>query len=162
MLIRKLFISHTAEKKWLESMNAKGYELVSAAPFSYTLEKTGKRVSYEYIPLRKGKRTFDALDYKKKDKSARAVYCKSDMALFKKPADAGAFTVADEGEKRIMFAWYRNGIWTRALVYLAVFAMLSMLASRFSAPLIYVPAAAFLLLSCVCFYKLYRLDKKAR
>ena len=156
---RKIFLSFKDEEKWLKALAERGYELVRAAPFLYEFERTEKSVIYEYIPLKNGKRGFDALDYKAKDGCAKAVYCKNDIALFKKSAEKGAFTIQSESEKRLALAKRKTGLFTRALIFLAVFGMLVMLASRLSRPLLYIPAALFVIASVLNFYKAYRLDK---
>ena len=80
----RMFFSFVDEKRWLEKMNSDGLELMRAAPFKFEFEKTDIPVLYEYVPLRHGRKSFSALNYKKKDKYLKAVYAKADMALFRK------------------------------------------------------------------------------
>ncbi len=84
MKITKIFFSINSEKKWLESQAEKGYELVKREGFSYIFEKTEKRVCYSYVFLKNGRKSFLALDYKNKDKKAKAVYGNGYVALFKR------------------------------------------------------------------------------
>ena len=142
--IHRMFFSFFDEKRWLDKMNEDGFELMRASLFTYVFENTGKSVRYEYIPLRRGRKSFLALDYKNKDKDVKAVYGKSDMALFKKPADKGAPSVMTAGEKRLAFERYKSPLSVYSLVYFAVAAMFALLARRSDMKLLLIPSVIFI------------------
>ena len=142
--IHRMFFSFFDEKRWLDKMNEDGFELMRASLFTYVFEKTDKRVRYEYIPLRRGRKSFLALDYKNKDKDVKAVYGKSDMALFKKPADKGAPSVMTAGEKRLAFERYKSSLSVYSLVFFALAAMFALLARRADMKLLLIPSVIFI------------------
>ena len=82
MRITKIFLTVYSEKKWLEKQAESGYELIKRDGFTYIFEKTDKKVCYGYVFLKNGKKSFQALDYKKKDGKAVAVYGNGYVALF--------------------------------------------------------------------------------
>lgn len=100
----KLFISILAEKKWLENMNRLGYEPISAGLGSYKFEKTDRRLKFEYVFLKNGRKSFKEFDYKSKDARCKAVYANADRALFKRLDSAGEFTLFGSDEERILNA----------------------------------------------------------
>ena len=120
MIIRKMFLSFIGEKRWLEKMNRDGYEPTRVTPYTYEFEKTDKSVVFEYVFLKNGKKSFDALDYKQKDADAKAVYANAEVALFKKPADKGAFTILTESQKKVNLLRKRSSLYTECLIFLAV------------------------------------------
>ena len=134
MTVKKIFLSFVGEKRWLEKMNEEGYELMSAAPFTYTLEKTDERVTYEYVYLKKGKKSFDELDYKSRDRDARAVYANAETALFKKPVSKGEITIfSGDSERRLNLLKRRSAVYTESICLFAAVMLLCMLWSRTSA-----------------------------
>lgn len=142
--IHRMFFSFFDEKRWLDKMNEDGFELMRASLFTYVFEKTDKSVRYEYIPLRRGRKSFLALDYKNKDKDVKAVYGKSDMALFKKPADKGASSVMTAGEKRLAFERYKSSLSVYSLVFFALAAMFALLARRADMKLLLIASVIFI------------------
>ena len=122
-----MFLSFIGEKRWLEKMNRDGYEPTRVTPYTYEFEKTDKSVVFEYVFLKNGKKSFDALDYKQKDADAKAVYANAEVALFKKPADKGAFTILTESQKKVNLLRKRSSLYTECLIFLAVTMMLIML-----------------------------------
>lgn len=142
--IHRIFFSFFDEKRWLDKMNEDGFELMHASLFTYAFEKTDKRVRYEYIPLAHGRKSFLALDYKTKDKDVKAVYGKSDMALFKKPADKGTPSVLTAAEKRLAFARYRSSLSIYSLVFFAAAAIIALPARRADMKLLLIPSVIFI------------------
>lgn len=114
----RMFFSFVDEGRWLEKMNSDGLELMRAAPFKFEFEKTDTQVQYEYVPLCGGKSHFSVLNYKKKDKNLKAVYAKSDMALFKKPKSKGKSELLTNAELFLAFARYKSSISINALIML--------------------------------------------
>ena len=129
MTVRKIFLSAEDEHKFLKQMNGKGFELMSASPFTYNFDKTDREVAYQYIPI-KGRRGYNALDYKSKDKDAKAVYAKSDIALFKKSADKGDFTILSANELNLRLIKRRSAAFNRSLALIALCALLATLGAR--------------------------------
>ena len=82
MNVTKLFFTTNGEKKWLEKMAREGMLLVKRRGFTYIFEKTDKQIFYRHIFLKKGRQSFARLDYKQKDKDAKAVYGNGYVALF--------------------------------------------------------------------------------
>lgn len=158
-VFHKIFFSFADECGWLEKMNKEGYELMSAAPLTFRFDKTNNTVNYEYIPLKRGKKSFLALDYKKKDKDLKAIYATSDMALFKKTKSKGLPELMTINEKKLAFERYRSSLSLHGIIYTAVFAMLCLTAMRYMFYMLYAPAAVFLIFSVSCFYNASRTEK---
>ncbi len=131
MIKHKLFFSLTAQKQFLDTMNKKGYELIGAAPFTYKFEKTNRAVCYQFIPV-KGRNGYLALDYKNKDKNAKAIYAKSDVVLFKKIADKGDFTIISENELKLRLAKRKSKNYNLSLCLIALGILMATLGSRVS------------------------------
>lgn len=118
---RKYFLGTAKEKAYLDKMNADGYELVSAAPFTYVFEKTDRQVNYEYVMLKHGKRSYLAFNYKERDPNAKAVYANGDCALFKKAVEDGEFTLfSDTDEKRLNRAQKKTSFNTNMTIFIAL------------------------------------------
>lgn len=158
-VFHKIFLSFADEERWLYKMNEDGYELVRASLFTFAFEKTGKAVKYSYIPLKHGRRSFTALDYKNRDADIKAVYANSEMALFKKPTDSGEQRLLSRSELLKAYAVYRSSLSVHAVVYVAVFAMLSMLYTRMHAPAALIPAALFLIIGVLNFYRAHKTEQ---
>ncbi len=158
----RMFFSFVDEGRWLEKMNSDGLELMRAAPFKFEFEKTDTQVQYEYVPLRRGKKSFSALNYKKKDKNLKAVYAKSDMALFKKPKSKGKSELLTNAELFLAFARYKSSISINALIMLAFTAVFILLAGRTGLAVLYIPALLFLLAACGNFYRAARTEQYMR
>lgn len=143
MTVKKFFRSFLKEKRWLEKMNGDGYELMSAAPFTYTFEKTGKQTAYEYVFLKKGRKSYIEFDYKSKDSDAKAVYANGYVALFKKPVKKGEFTLFKSfSDKRTNYMKRRSSLYIGAVAYVAGFAISVLLWQRLDAlPLLFVGIA---------------------
>ncbi|MBQ8605919.1 MAG: hypothetical protein IJ408_04210 [Clostridia bacterium] len=121
MVRRKLFLSFLKEYQWLVHKNRNGYELDSRRLFNYDIKKTLVPVSYEYVFLKNGKRSYKEFDYKSKDPDAKAVYANSDILLVKKPISLGKITVfksADEKKQNALKK--RASLNTTALVLLGI------------------------------------------
>lgn len=158
-VVHKFFLSFADELRWLEKMNKDGYELMSVSPMTYKFEKNDNRVQYEYIPLRHGKKSFIALDYKNKDKNTKVVYASYDIALFKKSQNKGLPAILTTKEKRLAFERYRSSLSLHSIIYIAIFAMLSLIAGRFSVYPLYIMSAFFLIFSASGFYNASKTEK---
>lgn len=158
----RMFFSFVDEKRWLEKMNCDGLELMRAAPFKFEFEKTDTPVHYEYVPLRRGKKSFSALNYKKKDKNLKVVYAKSDMALFKKPQSKGQPELLTGNERLLAFARYKSSVSMYALVMLALTAVFILLSGRTGLAVLYFPALLFLSAACGDFYRASRTEQYMR
>lgn len=101
---KKFFISCQKEKKWLEAMNSIGYELVSASLGRYKFNKTDRKIIFEYVFLKNGRKSFKEFDYKTKDARCKAVYANADRALFKRLESAGDFTLFESRDDKILNA----------------------------------------------------------
>ena len=155
----RMFFSFVDEKRWLEKMNSDGLELMRAAPFKFEFEKTDIPVLYEYVPLRHGRKSFSALNYKKKDKYLKAVYAKADMALFKKPESKGKPELLTSDERLLAFARYKSSVSMYALMMLALTAVFILLSGRTGLSVLYFPALLFLLAACGDFYRASRTEQ---
>ena len=107
------FLTTYGEKKMLEAQAQNGYELIKREGFSYIFEKTDKKVCYSYVFLKNGKKSFMALDYKNKDKNAKAVYGNGYVALFKRYDQKPEILSRDEQKKNILR--HRQSRFTSAL-----------------------------------------------
>lgn len=156
MKVTKIFLTVYGEKKFLEKKAAEGYELVKRVGFSYIFEKTGKDVHYGYVFLKKGRKSFIALDYKKKDGDAKAVYGNGYVALFKKYNEKPS--VLPYEQRKVNYLEYRQKRMTGSLCLIMGGCCASVLARRIFAPL-YILAALCLLLSFVYIYDTKTVDK---
>lgn len=101
---KKFFTDCRKEKKWLEDMNKLGYELVSATLGRYKFNKTDRKIIYDYVFLKSGRKSFKEFDYKSKDARCKAVYANADRALFKRLESAGDFTLFSSRDEKILNA----------------------------------------------------------
>lgn len=113
MRITKIFLTVYAEKKWLESQAKIGYELTKRDGFTYIFEKTDRQVCYSYVFLKNGRKSFQALDYKNKDKKACAIYGNGYVALFKRYDEKPEILGRDE--LKLNFLRHRQSRFTSAL-----------------------------------------------
>ena len=116
MRITKIFLTVYSEKKWLEKQAESGYELIKRDGFTYIFEKTEKQVCYGYVFLKNGKKSFQALDYKKKDGKAVAVYGNGYVALFKRYDTKPEILTRDE--LKLNYLRHRQSRFTGALCIL--------------------------------------------
>ena len=147
MKITKIFFSVNGEKKWLEAQAQKGYELVKRDGFGYVFEKTDKKVCYSYVFLKNGRKSFLALDYKNKDKKAKAVYGNGYVALFKR-YDQKPEILGDDGQK-LNYLRHRQSRFTAALCMMAAALCFGALSRVFMGFLVF---AALLILSGVIYF----------
>lgn len=96
MKVNKIFITTYSEKKWLDKMADDGYELIKHQGILYEFEKTDKRIFYQHIFLKKGRKSYLELDYKKKDKDAKAIYGNGFVALFRRYKESPKILSSDE------------------------------------------------------------------
>ena len=119
MIRRKFFLSFIKELEWLRRKNRNGYELASRRMADYDIKKTNVPVSYEYVFLKNGKKSYKEFDYKSKDPSAIAVYANADMLLVKKPICDGALTLfSSASDKKQNAAQKRTALNMSALIFL--------------------------------------------
>ncbi len=160
MIKKKFFLSFVNEKRWLEKMNGDGFELVKAAPFTYQLEKTDKKIIYEYVCFKHGKRDFDNFNYKLKDSGAKAVYLNGETALFKKDAQKGEFTLfASADEKKLNYLRRRSSLYMTSLCFLAASVCCLMLYRRLEASIMLAFCIACALLTLSYFVQSFLLDR---
>ena len=128
MVRKKFFISFLKEYEWLESKNRNGYELESRKLNCYNVSKTLVPVEYEYVFLKKGKKSYKEFDYKSRDKDAKAVYANADVLLVKKPLVKGDITVFSGREEKLRnAAEKRTSLNISALIMLGIALILSVL-----------------------------------
>lgn len=119
MVRNKFFLTFLKEHEWLISKNRNGYELDSRRAFRYDIKKTCIPVNYEYVFLKKGKKSYKAFDYKSKDPEAKAVYANADILLIKKPMTKGDITVfASDTERKRNAAEKRTALNISSLLLL--------------------------------------------
>lgn len=156
MKVTKIFLTVYGEKKFLKKKAAEGYELIKRVGFSYIFEKTKKDVFYSYVFLKNGRKSFVALDYKKKDSEATAVYGNGFVALFKRYEQKPS--VMPYEQLKLNYLNYRQRRTSAYLCLLMCGVCTSVLAKRVFAPL-YIFSVLFLLLSFVCIYDTKTVEK---
>ena len=108
--------------------NHNGYELETRKGVRYDMKRTLMPVSYEYVFLPKGRKSYKAFDYKSKDPDARAVYANGDVLLVKKPLSKGDITVFNSiDDKKLNAAKKRTSLNKSALLLIGVALIVSAL-----------------------------------
>jgi len=102
MIIKKLFLTIYAEKKWLEEQAKLGYALKRHTGISYEFEQTDKSVFYRYIFLKNGRKSFLELDYKRRDPNCSFIYGNGIVALFKREEAYPEVLSVDELKKNYL------------------------------------------------------------
>jgi hypothetical protein len=155
MIRRKYFLSFLKEKDWLVHKNRNGYELVSRRGFNYDIKKTLIPVEYEYVFLKKGKKSYKEFDYKSKDAEAQAIYANGDILLLKKPLSKGEISVFSNSTERINNAnEKRAALNITAIVQLGCALIISALI-KFIPPLRIILAIASIPFIAMSLYNLY-------
>lgn len=162
MIRRKYFLSFLKELEWLRRKNRNGYELASRRGIGYDIKKTNVPVSYEYVFLKSGKKSYKEFAYKTKDPDATAVYANADMLLVKKPISSGKLTLfASQSDKKQNAAQKRTALNMSALILLGG-ALISTALARIIRPigwLFLLADVVFILLALYNYFLSYNIKK---